>query len=731
MNQRHLLWALLVVVAGCRPRPTADLNEVHSPRVATVHAPETEDADEDDGPKARWTDLDIESEFGCALERTGSVYCWGRGPAAEMGIRELPEQPTADPYDWNSQRKWGPPSRIEPIHDATALSTANNRGCAIVEDGRVRCWGAVGWSGQQLFDVAGIDGARELEVGTGESCAILDDASLWCWSTTDFGVARARLDNAVAMTVRDNLGCGLTAQGDVVCWGSSVADWHRYSQQMNQPVAPGAPPTQPDERDYPDVVEIGRFRGAVDVAISGWNNLCLTMKNGTLRCSNADMFSVLRGDSLDLRDVSGVDGVREMASSNNHRCAVGQGGSLHCWGRNVYGQVGDGTALQRDEPTLVEVPPVNHVSLTEDMSCAATADDSIYCWGFDRGEAIDRELKHFHTIEGVRATSMVTHGRTTCVVDQNKQLRCWGADSVETVGIELVANPLTIDVDIGGKLGGFTSGWEPCFLGGNGKLHCGNWNSYALVTKPPGAPLTNVTTLDDVVEVANGNPPVCAIAKQGRKTELRCGANAKALEPERKFKSPTALSATNGRACVVHSGGKVGCFGELYQWGDNPPLARQITTITGVSKARGIVSANSQDCALLASGRVSCWPGRTQTDWDERNRRPTAIRYEPQTAEDVGLSGVTKLSGRSSTLCAIVQGGEVKCWRDNIYSETIEWIETPSQLGKDIVDIGVGYDSVCAMHKDGRVSCWGEDVYGQLGRVPTRVYLAPTKLPVE
>jgi len=725
-----LLTLLGLGSSACSPRPSATLGEVEAPESKRLRGREAGDEPKPDrGSKTRWQSLSIGTEFGCALENSGAVYCWGRDPAAEMAMRELPEsEQVANPYDYNSQRKWGPASRLENIHGASALDTSNTQACAVVEDGRVRCWGAVGWSGRHIYDVAGFDGATSLAVGDGESCGLRKDDSLWCWSVADFGVPTRRMEAAVGVVVRDNLGCGLDRRGGVRCWGSAVADWYRYRRQITQP-STGPSPTPgatPETDEFPDSAAIGRFPGAVGIGISGWNNLCLVMDGGGVLCSERDVFSAL-DEPLVMRKVDGLDDVAMLASSRTHNCAVSRSGGLKCWGRNIYGQLGDGTATQRDAPVVVDIEGVVDVSLTQDLSCAVTTKDEIECWGFDLGEAVARESTHVHTIEGLRATSLASAGRNTCAVTDKGELRCWGADSLEGMGIAFASTPTEVALDMGGRIEGLMGGWQPCFLGGNGALYCG---ARTMGTSSGVPPFTLSSTTQGISVLANGVPPMCIIKGEGRRASLLCGAAPDNLQPERQIKAPSALSARSTRVCVAHSGGKVSCFGELYQWADQAAVKRDISLVRGVSGVRALASANSQDCALTKDGRVSCWMGRIDSTWDQQTHRPTKIHYTSEAPKDVGLSRIEQVVGRGNMLCAVDRDGAVTCWYDNPYSPDIGWAPVPEELGEDIVELSAGDDAVCARHKDGRVTCWGEDSFGQLGRVPSRVYLKPTALPV-
>lgn len=733
-----------LALAACTPRPSANIEASKTPSGPTVRGPEAggeDPGDKADGPKTRWVDLSIESEFGCAVERTGSVYCWGRGPAAEMKLREIPEQPDQNSPPYYNNRAWGPASRIEHIHDARALSTSNSRACAIVEGGRIRCWGAVRWGSQHVYDVAELTGAVALEVGDGESCAALEDGSLWCWGAEDFGVPKRRLSGAIAMSVRDGLACGLTANGEVLCWGQTIRDWHRYDKQFNQPQAqppspsPGSkqagapkPPPKIDDSELPDQLEVGRFRGATDLRISGWNNLCVLRQDGRVVCSSRDLLSLLRGEELDMKVVEGASEISQLETTRSHSCARTLDGRVLCWGRNVYGQLGDGSSTTREtaEP-VAELAGTVDLSLVDDFSCAATNKDEIRCWGFDRGEAIAHEDLHAHTLEGLRASSIAAAGRTTCVVDDKQKLRCWGSDMIEQLGIVSASTPTVLDVDVGKRIEAIAPSWEACFLGGNGKLSCGTWQTFTPGTPPK---LSVTTTIDDVVDLAVGPPPFCVIVGTGAKAELRCGQNVQKIEGERLVKRPKDVTAANMRACVL-DGGKVNCFGDLYYWGDAPPPPRELTKIGGIGgKVRALTSSTYQDCALRTDGRVTCWAGRTETKWSDDGRKPKSITYKPQQFKELDLSGIVQIVGGGLRLCALDKGGKVRCWHDNPYDEAIRWTDVPEFEGP-VVELAAGNEHVCARQQSGKVTCWGEDTWGQLGRVPSRIYLEPTVLPID
>jgi hypothetical protein len=503
----------------------------------------------------------------------------------------------------------------------------------------------------------------------------------------------------------------------------------RYAQQYHHH-APPAPigSTDPSAEEFPDSLEVGRFRGALDVALTGWNTLCVLRGDGKVVCSERDVFAILRGEDLAMREIDGASGIKQLATTRSHACAKTLDERALCWGRNVYGQLGDGTSITREQAAPVaQLSGVVDLSVAEDFSCALTRDDRIACWGFDRGEALAREDVHMHTVEGLRASSIAAAGHMTCAVDEAKQVRCWGNDSIEYVGVAGVAKPTTVDIPSGnGELLDFTSGWETCFLLSSGSLQCGSWTSY----NPGTQSFVPSTATPDVRAMINTQPPACTISGTGRKAQLNCGQSFALLEPETRLKDPLDISGASMRACVAHSGGKVSCFAEYYYWGDGPRPPREFKQVPGISDAVAVSSATYHDCALRKDGRVTCWVGRAESQWSEDGRTATAVHYRMSDPTDMGLDSIVELASGSQHHCALSKAGAVRCWADSPYNEQTVWQAVPS-LGSNVVEIAAGTEHTCARTNTGQVTCWGDDVWGQLGRVPSRVYLSPTTMKVE
>jgi hypothetical protein len=73
----------------------------------------------------------------------------------------------------------------------------------------------------------------------------------------------------------------------------------------------------------------------------------------------------------------------------NHACAVALNGSVQCWGSDEYGQLGNGQSNTKSNFPFASPQPVTGitnatmVSAGFEFTCAALADISVKCWGYN------------------------------------------------------------------------------------------------------------------------------------------------------------------------------------------------------------------------------------------------------------------------------------------------------------------------------------------------------------
>jgi alpha-tubulin suppressor-like RCC1 family protein len=151
----------------------------------------------------------------CALLEDGSVRCWGRGSLGRLGYGS---SETAGNHPANVPSDLGNVP-ISATHRAVQVSAGNTHTCALLSNGKVRCWGNGGGGrlgygtsenvGDTQSSIPAIVGdvmvsptAAVVHVSAGQShsCALLDDGNVRCWG---FG-ANGRLGYGNSLNVGDS-----------------------------------------------------------------------------------------------------------------------------------------------------------------------------------------------------------------------------------------------------------------------------------------------------------------------------------------------------------------------------------------------------------------------------------------------------------------------------------------------------------------------------------------------
>ena len=262
----------------------------------------------------------------CAVLRTGGVDCWGLNDAGQLGNGS--EKDSSIPVPVSDL------TGTELLTNATQVSAGFSTTCALLDSGKVNCWGlnndgqlgALGYSSSALpVEVRGEGGVGVLEnvasisVGFFTTCALFTSGTMDCWGLNDFG----------------QLGNGTTTNAD-----------------FPTPVL--------------GVSGLGQLTSIVSISTNG-HETCAARKSGWAWCTGLGTSGQLGNNTtistttpvqvLDLLGRGNLGGVQQISVSfGNSVCAVVANSRVRCWGANNVGQIGVRGPSQTEVPVAVRGP---------------------------------------------------------------------------------------------------------------------------------------------------------------------------------------------------------------------------------------------------------------------------------------------------------------------------------------------------------------------------------------
>lgn len=349
----------------------------------------------------------------------------------------------------------------------TSVEVGEDHTCGVTERDLAFCWG-LNLRGQ-LGDGSGADRARPTAVagglafsalgaGISHTCGVSTIAAAYCWGRNSEGQlgdgSRSERETpvsvnfvAAAVTAGGLHSCALAPAGEPYCWGSG-----EQGQLGDGTSGVG------HGRDVPGPVAGGLTFVSLD---AGGLHSCGITSDGTVYCWGFDGAGALGS----VADESCEDGLGNLFACSSlpvpvssslifasvsagvaHTCAVTTTGAAYCWGRNIDGQLGDGTTTSRTTPVAVsgELRFVA-VSAGNSHSCGVTASGEAYCWGGNhRGQLGDGSVSGRTSpalvTGGLTFTSVSAGGAHTCGLTEGGAVYCWGTNADGALGVESVSD---------------------------------------------------------------------------------------------------------------------------------------------------------------------------------------------------------------------------------------------------------------------------------------------------
>lgn len=592
------------------------------------------------------------------------------------------------------------------------IATGYSHTCGLTTVGAVWCWGG-NWTGQ-LGDgsttnratpiaVPGLaSGVTTIATGFNHTCALKSDATVWCWGDNSYGQLGdgTNTDRNTPVAVL-GLPSGITA----IATGGSVATAHTCA-----------------------------LKSGVGVWCWG-DNYYGQLGDGT-NTDRKTPTAVLNSPS----------GVAIIAAGYEHTCVLTNAGAVQCWGRNKYGNLGDGTTTNRSTPVAVVGlgTGVTAIMLGSDHACARKTGGAAWCWGHnDNGQLGDATTTDRYTPVAVTSlssavTALAGGGKHTCAIKSGGAVQCWGNNEYGQLGDGTITarySPTPVPGLTSGVTNIAAGGNHVCAISSGGALQCWGYNDDGQlgdgITKDHHTPVAVINLFNDVTAIAAKNFHTCAIRSGGAVQcwgdneygQLGDGTTTNRVTPvavQGLSNGVAAIATGYGHTCALKDDGAVLCWGYNLsgQLGDGTTTDHLtpvlVAGITGT--AISIVAGYEHNCVLTSSGAVQCWG----SDYG-----PTPVTIHSLE------SGVTQIAAGYYHTCILKSGGAMQCWGYNYNGQlgdgTVIDRFTPvpvPELQNGVTAIAAGYGHTCAI-KNGGVWCWGDNFWNQLGDGTTTEHLTP------
>ncbi|MBE7436997.1 MAG: hypothetical protein HS115_00985 [Spirochaetales bacterium] len=322
----------------------------------------------------------------CVAYQNGTVRCWGNNDYGELGQGDTVHR--------------GLTPETRPLHipliniggTVDRLSGGYDHICALLTNGKVRCWGKgtdLGYLGYNGTNHVGDDelpaevgdiniGGTAVDIVSGgyHSCVLLDTKRMRCWGRGQHGrlgyghtisvgtlyepweAGDVPLDNVVSMAAGDNHTCASTASGQLYCWGfNSYGGLGRGNYEHLG--------------DNEAITAHGPLALGSDVPVSsvsaGFGHTCAVLDNGQAKCWGWDFLGQL-GDGGDYDPLPSAQvapfldagsSFRKITAGFAHTCGLLSSGRVRCWGNHAWSALGIGPATHDPYPDASTVPDLD------------------------------------------------------------------------------------------------------------------------------------------------------------------------------------------------------------------------------------------------------------------------------------------------------------------------------------------------------------------------------------
>ena len=667
----------------------------------------------------------------------GTVWTWGLNSTGPLGDGTFENSST--------------PVMASGLVDAAAVSAGSSHTIALLNDGTVWTWGnnyygtlgdgTSNTTRQEPGQVGGLEGFIAVVAGASHNLALKSDGTVWAWGNNDHGqvgngesggicsipVQVAGLTGIIAVSAGYYHSVALKWDGTVVAWGYNDYGQLGDGNSGNTLVIP---------------TQVPGLAGVSKLAAGHYHTMALKL-DGTLWAWGRNTYGQL-GDGTSGNNktvpvqVVGVGGsgyladVVALAPASNHTIVLKSDGTVLSWGYNLKGQLGDGTIVQSTTPVQVSgLADVDCIAADGLHGMALKEDGTVWTWGNNQyGQLGNGTSGNYQMVPvqvaGISRVASMEGGQThTVVCKSDTTVWAWGNNNYGQIGDGTSGNFRTMPVLVSG-------------LTEVSSVAAGTYHSLAL--KSDGTVMAwGSNSLGQLGDGTSGNTRTSPVTVSG-------------------LSGVVAIAAGSYHTVALKSDGSVWVWGRnnygqlgIDATDSNPhPLPERVMGPEGVGWLENIIAVGAGEArtvALKDDGTVWSWGDNSSNQLGDGIPSYTEVLSEvPVQVVGVGgsgwLGGVVAVSAGNLHTVALLSDGTLVAWGNNskgqIGDGTIAANLGPVQVVgtggtgflEDVSVAVAGENHTIALKDDGTLWAWGSNNNGQLGLdvIDTNAHMLPAQV---
>ncbi len=367
--------------------------------------------------------------------------------------------------------------------------------------------------------------------------------------------------------------------------------------------------------------QAGACRRPAVAVTAGVAHTCALLSDGSVQCWGLNAYGGLGNGSFTSGSPGGIatpgavtslgGSATAIAGQGLGTCALLTNGSVRCWGRDYYGELGNGMYLTSGNQGVATpgtvmglARPATKIAAGYSFACALLDDNTIWCWGMDYGNELG---------DGMQRTDLPNGSATP----------------VQVIGLGAAGTITGIAAGLNTACALTSNGYVYCW-GANSNGSCGTGSFTDVVLTP------SIVNLFSVMAVVSGNAQTCAIVTGGA---VKC------------------WGMNNNGQCGI------GSFTPASPYGISAPAALSgSVSATALSAGPGA----NHTCALTAAGTIYCWGGNNSGELGDGTTSTVSPYGKATPVQVAGLPlQATGLVAGGAHSCALLKNGSVWCWGSN------------------------------------------------------------------